>query len=58
MATNFQSAVTLVLMKFFSKILLHFACVESGEKLWRKFFILAQDGATCPRGWSKIIFLP
>jgi hypothetical protein len=22
------------------------------------FFILAQDGATCPRGWSKIVFLP
>jgi hypothetical protein len=24
----------------------------------RSFFILAQDGATCPRGWSKIVFLP
>jgi hypothetical protein len=38
MATNFQSAVTLVLMKFFSKVLLHFACVENEEKLWKKFF--------------------
>jgi hypothetical protein len=28
-------------------------------KNWRRsFFILAQDGATCPRGWSKIVFLP
>jgi hypothetical protein len=53
MVNNFQSAVTFVLMRFFSKFLLHFACVENREKLWKKFFILAQDGATCPRGWSK-----
>jgi hypothetical protein len=38
MATNFQSAVTLVLMKCFSKFLLHFACVENEEKLWKNFF--------------------
>jgi hypothetical protein len=38
MATNFQSAVTFVLMKFFSKSLLHFACVVNREKLWKKFF--------------------
>jgi hypothetical protein len=38
MATNFQSSATFVLMKFFSKFLLNFACVENGEKLWRKFF--------------------
>jgi hypothetical protein len=38
MATNFQSAVTLVLMEFVSKFLLHFAFVENEEKLWKKFF--------------------
>jgi hypothetical protein len=38
METNFQSAVNLHLMKFFSKFLLHFACVENGEKLWKEFF--------------------
>jgi hypothetical protein len=59
MTTYFQSAVTLVLIKFFSKFLLNFACVENREKLWKNFFsILAQDGATCPRGWPKIVFLP
>jgi hypothetical protein len=56
MATYFQLAVTLVLMKYSSKFLLHFACVENEEKLWKNFFILAQDGATCPRGWSEIVF--
>jgi hypothetical protein len=30
--------VTLVLIIFFSKFLLHFACVENREKLWKKFF--------------------
>jgi hypothetical protein len=30
LGTNFQSAVTLVLMIFFSKFLLHFAFVENG----------------------------
>jgi hypothetical protein len=51
MATNFQSAVTFVQMKFFSKFLLHFACVDNGRNIVEEvFFILAQDGATCPRG--------
>jgi carbohydrate-binding DOMON domain-containing protein len=42
MAANFQSAVTFVLMKFFSKFLLHFACFENGENLWKKFFHFGQ----------------
>jgi hypothetical protein len=37
MATNFQAAVTLVLMKLFSKFLLHFTCVENRENCGRSF---------------------
>jgi hypothetical protein len=29
-----------------------------GKNRGRSFFILAQDGATSPRGWSKMVFLP
>jgi hypothetical protein len=57
MATNFQSAVSLVLIFF-----LNFFCIllvlEMRKNCGRRFFILAQDGAACPRGWSKIVFLP
>jgi hypothetical protein len=50
MATNFQSAVTLVLMIFFSKFLLHFACVENGKKLWKKFFHFGSRWRHLPKG--------
>jgi hypothetical protein len=39
MATKFQLAVTFVLMIFFSKFLLHFACVKNEEICGRSFFI-------------------
>jgi hypothetical protein len=38
MATNFQSAVSLVLINFFSKFLLHFARVENEEKIVEEVF--------------------
>jgi hypothetical protein len=56
MATSFQSAATLVLMKFFSKFLLHFACVENGEKLWNKFFSFWLKMAPLAQGFGQKLF--
>jgi hypothetical protein len=53
MATSFQSAVTFVLMIFFSKFLLYFACVENGEKLWKKFFHFGSGWRHLPKGLVK-----
>jgi hypothetical protein len=47
MVTNFQSAVTFVLMKFFSKFPLHFAYVENEKKLWKKFFHFGSRSRWC-----------
>jgi hypothetical protein len=40
MAGFFQSAVTFVQMKCFSKFLLRFACVKTEEKLCKKLFLV------------------
>jgi hypothetical protein len=51
MTANFQSAVTFVLMKFFSKFLLHF--VENGETLWKKFYHFGSRWRHLPKGLVK-----
>jgi hypothetical protein len=56
MATNFQSAVNLVLINFFSKFLLHFACVENEEKLWKKFFSFRLKMAPIVQGVGQKLF--
>jgi hypothetical protein len=56
MATNFQSAVTSILMKFFSIFFLHFACVKNGKKLWKKFFHFGSRWCHLPKGLDKNCF--
>jgi hypothetical protein len=57
MATKFQSAVTFVLMIFFSKFLLHFACVKNEENLWKKFFSFWLKMAPLAQGvGQKLLF--
>jgi hypothetical protein len=56
MATNFQSAVTFVLKNFFSKFILHFACVKNREKLTKKFFHFGSRWRHLPKGLVKNCF--
>jgi hypothetical protein len=59
MVAKFQWAVSFFLMIIFSIGFLHCVRVENGKKIMEEIFeFCLQDGATRPRGWSELVFLP